>query len=221
MNVLLIAVIAFLLIMAVIGAVRGFARMVMSVAVLAITIILVWLAAPYAKRLLAEHTDLQEKLTVKVTEGLGKLFENDEDLQERMGKLPLTKKAKELILDSKLSYSQKIQQLGASASQFAFHAAVYLILFIVIYLILSIIAYFLEKVADTEGLRGFNRFLGSLAGILEGVLLLDVLALVIVLFTGSEFSVKACDLIFSNEILTWLYNNNLILMLVNRLSATA
>jgi len=50
------------------------------------------------------------------------------------------------------------------------------------------------------------------------VLILDVAAIALILFAGSDFGVKAYGLIFSDPTLTWAYDHNLLLMMVNKLA---
>jgi len=216
MNGLLIGVIVFLAAMAVIGAMKGLVKMVLSVAVVIVAGVLVWLSAPYVRKEITARTTLESKLADTVTEKLHGLIENDNDLESRIESLPLTEKAREVVMNTKNSYDEKLKELGTYIAGLIFNAAIYLALFLICYIVLRLIAFLLERLADSDGLRFINRASGSLLAIVEGLLLLDVLALALVFFAGTDFGMKAYEQIYENEILTWFYENNFLLMMVNR-----
>jgi len=219
MNGLLIGVLVFLALLAVYGAVRGLAKMVLSVAAVVLAGLLVWITAPYVRTEVTAKTDIEEKLAEKVTDKLHELIESDVDLEERVKNLPLTDKVKELVTDTRNSFDRKITELGTSIANLIFSAGIYLLLFLVFYIFLRIIAYLIERLADSKGLKFWNRLAGIFLALLEGVLILNVAAIILIFFAGTEGGMKAYELIYSDRILTWINDNNLLLLMINRHTA--
>jgi len=219
MNGLLIGVLVFLAFMIVVGAMRGLVKMVLSVAVVILAGVMVWLAAPYAKELLIEKTDFEVQLAESTTEKLESLIDTDAEFLTRLESLPLTENSKKVLLNSKASLHQKIAELGEYIADRILTAAIYLLLFLVFYLILRLIAFLIEKLADSDGLKFINRALGSLLALIEGILILDVAALALILFANTGWGMKAYQMISESEILTFLNDYNLLLIIMNHRSA--
>ena len=87
--------------------------------------------------------------------------------------------------------------------------------FIVVFLALSIVLWLALKSADVIAkipiIKGFNRFLGVVAGLVEALMITWIFFVVIVMFLGNETGGKLMEEIYKSSFLTFLFNENILM----------
>lgn len=64
---------------------------------------------------------------------------------------------------------------------------------------------------------GINKFLGALLGLFEGLLILWVLSLLLIMFSGTSFGSAAVGLIQENALLNLIFDNNVLILIFGTL----
>lgn len=87
----------------------------------------------------------------------------------------------------------------------------YVIVFLAIHLALIILAHALDIISKLPVLNSLNKTGGAVLGLVQGFLLIWILCIILTVFAGTEFGAKALAEINASPILSYLYQNNLLL----------
>lgn len=96
-------------------------------------------------------------------------------------------------------------------------AVAFIILLIAIYIALRILFKLINGLAKIPGIKTANKLLGGCLGLLEGLLVLWILGFVIMAIAGTAFGLKLLEVINGNAFLKFLYENNGLALVVDRL----
>ena len=233
MNWLLIVMLLFIAGLVLLGRFKGFAKMglkFLSLALsLGITLFLVQPVTGYIR----EHTGLTGKISDRIydiviqsveaetaaAEETGEADSEDEEGLDALG-LGIALPA---ILSEKLEAGQEIvqaaaeervRQLSDSLADKFLTAGVYLALFLLLWLILSMVSYLIIRVIKHTPLKKIDRFFGMLFGLLEALLIIGVFFLFVTVISSTEIGGSITESIAESKILTWVYNNNPVLLLL-------
>jgi len=72
----------------------------------------------------------------------------------------------------------------------------------------------LDLISKLPLLNGVNKTAGLLAGLLHGLVIVWVFFLIITVFGGTKIGQQALEMIGESEILSFIYNNNLLLKFI-------
>ena len=210
----MIAVLAFGLVMAIVGIKKGFMRMVLSTGAALIAALIVWFMTPVVKDFVKKNTQLDEKLNQKVYELLENRREGSSDESTIDGlNLPsrLTDKIKDsggYLLMDRWGITEKIGDIIISAG-----AAV--ALFILSLILVRLLIKVTDLVNKLPVIHQLNGVLGAAAGLLEAWLILNVIFVVLTVFVRAEWANKVMLDIQNNPLTKWLYEHNFLLKILS------
>lgn len=227
---LLVGVIVFLLIMYWFGYSKGFIRIVLSFAMTIISFILAILLAGPFESFVKNSTPVYDKINKQMTEYVSKYVPKEldaasEELQKeaiRGLKLPSALQSRLIdgnTIDEKLAMGTESfsEYLAVSLTDTLVEAFSVIILFICIKLILRIIVSLIDLISRLPLVNGVNKSLGGLVGLAEGILIIWVACIMLTAISGTEIGQQIFSAISTNKILSFVYNNNLLLKFLNNI----
>lgn len=221
-NILLVAVIAILAISAVNGYRKGFLRIAISLFTIILVICVVTVISPYVSNYLTNHTKAYDHLKQKVVEVFAdNNAQYDNTIEENQIKTIESYDLPEIITSCLISNNKTEVYQTLMVSLFEEYVAGYLakmiinaISFIGCFLMLWIFIWFVIFSADIIAripiIKGFNKLLGLLAGLVKGLLIIWVGFFVAIIFFGNTIGSQMLTSINSSVILTVLFNHNLL-----------
>lgn len=216
MSWLLIVILLCFVIAGFIGWKLGFAKMLISLFAVVIAVVLTWLFAPMIKDLLTEHTSWDESLATKLEETILKDADGEEMVETVIGLLPLPAESKDEIrtkLQPDTDPASRKTALAAWLSDIIFSVGVTLVFFVVALILVLILGKVIGLVDRIPVLKQVNGALGMIFALVIAFVFLNLFFLVILLFGGTGFSNALMTEIHKSQILTWLYEHNLLLFL--------
>ena len=211
---LLIGVILFLAVMAAYGYKRGFVRIVLSMLAMIVTIILASVLTIPVSGFIKE-TSVGEGIRASVEE----MVEGADIIDaESINNLDLPKSMLEPIAEGAESTQQAIGTYVADAlTDTIINSLTFLILVIVIYIILKIVIATLDVVTKLPVLNSINKGAGAVIGLVQGLLFVWVGCLVLAACSDKPWAQEAFRQINDNELLSFIYNNNMIIWIITKL----
>lgn len=211
---LLIGVILFLAVMAAYGYKRGFVRIVLSMLAMIVTIILASVLTIPVSGFIKE-TSVGEGIRASVEE----MVEGADIIDaESINNLDLPKSMLEPIAEGAESTQQAIGTYVADAlTDTIINSLTFLILVIVIYIILKIVIAALDVVTKLPVLNSINKGAGAVIGLVQGLLFVWVGCLVLAACSDKPWAREAFRQINDNELLSFIYNNNMIIWIITKL----
>lgn len=221
MNWLLLVVIMFMALNIVVGYKKGMLRILYSlVAWLVILVIGAWVT-PHVSEFLINNTAIESKIEEKCNDKIKDQFQADDEdklvdnfsktMPEPIVKLLFGEKGKDEGLVGKSGLydilSQKIARLMIDGISFVLAIIILSILFLLFFQVIKVV----EKLPV---LKDVNRVLGAGAGFLKGMLWIWIIFAIIAMGSTSELGNTLMSYIDDAKILSWLYNNNIVLMII-------
>lgn len=220
MNWALVAVVAVIAAFVIIGARRGFIKMLFSLVSLLLVGLLTFLIAPHVNNLLKDRTTWDESIRVKTEEffldnGIIKSSEEQIDIST----LNLPANVQNQISEDAGAYIDKGYQaynnfIVDTTAGLIFSGIVYIAVFLIVSLVVGIISQIMNLIAKLPVLKQINRIAGMCMGFVIGLIFVWILFLVLTVLGNTQFGVAVFDMIQSNPILRFLYENNLVLYLI-------
>lgn len=221
MNWTLISVIVIIAVFAIIGLKRGLLRMVFSLAFAIAAIIITVFLAPGITKYIKAHTKWDENLRAGTESYLEKQdVLLDENTSEEINVLPdvfqkeINKNADEYIEKGYETYNAYIVD---SVTDCIFSAAVTVGIFLALIVIFLIIRAIISGVGKLPVICTVNRFAGMLAGILFGFVAVSLFFVVVMVFNNTDLAKVIYEDIESNAFLSFVYNNNLLMILMAKI----
>ena len=225
--VLLMGVVVLIGGMFIVGYTNGIIKILLSFAATAVAFVLALVLASPFELFIKNSTPLYDKIKNQMTGYVSEYVTDEmnsssEEVQKdsiKDLKLPWAIQ-KELIenntADEKLEMGVNTfsEYIATSLTDILVKAISILILFLCIKIILRIIIALLDIVSHLPILNGINKLLGGILGIIEGILIIWVICFALTAFTGTNLGEQILSTISSNEILNFIYSNNLILKLL-------
>lgn len=224
-NWLSIAVGVFLAGMMLYGHHKGFIRLTVSAAALAVTLLLVNVAMPQVTDFLKNHTQVYSTFEKSMKKAVG-LDETDETLinsgepsaqRTLIEQMPLPKQLKDALLEnnnsevySVLGVEQFTDYVSGYLANNLINILGFLVLFVVIFAAIHILTLWLDLVARLPILSGINKLAGAALGGVEGLIFLWVLCLFVTALAGTEGGRELLVQIERSPFLSFIYNHNLL-----------
>lgn len=235
-NWLLIGVLIFLGFQILNGYRKGFVRIALSMVALIATIVAVSVLSPYVSKFLNEntkiHTRIQEKAEGFIVEALEGQVDNlviteaekREDQIQIISKLPLPKALKETLGENNNSEIYHLLGVNSFGEYLSSHLA-YMILnaiafvgtFIVIGFLIQCIVFMADLLSKLPVINGFNKLAGTIMGLTKGLIILWILCLFVTAFVGTEIGKSVLGMIEDSIVLSFIYNNNYLMLLITNL----
>lgn len=231
-NIFFIVVLVILAAFMIWGYWRGFIRVAFSLVALIVMMVLVSWLSPYTNRFLQEHTSLQAQITEKCVVMIQEMTQenlqsNAQGLLDEAGtregiQLPsqwsefLVQKTAG-VMDEVLEDTGIYQQAGVYLADLILRGISFLLTFILIAIALKIVIHLLDLIARLPVIKGVNRLFGAVAGLVEGLLVVWLLLFIVTLACTSQWGQQAMNSIHQSQLLTFLYQHNGIVYIVNRI----
>lgn len=235
MNKMLIAVGIIFLVCMVIGYVRGFLRIVATLAATIATVLLVSILSPYVSNVLLETVPLESMAQEKCMKMLGVATEDgqfvipEEAEHSREMQIELIENAemprvfRELLLENNneeiyraLGVSTFSTYAGKYLAKLISDIISYLLALVVVTIIIRTILYMMGTIEKIPVIRGLNRLGGGVLGIGTGLIVVWVLFIVITLMYDTEIGKTCLENIMENKFLENLYNNNILMNYITK-----
>lgn len=227
MNWLLLVIIVILIYYAWRGKNRGFLRTVFTIFSTFLAIILTLWISPYATKWVQNN----DKVMNYVNQGVYAIIMPDStgnktsDEVEYIGNLSIPYLLKETLIENKTPdvYSAlAVKSFKEYVSNFISLILINIGTFFLIYLLVKILLNFLSTTLDLVSnlpvISGINRVSGLIAGAVNGIIVVWIGLIIITLFANNETGYNLLTLINESEILSSIYNNNVILILLTDIS---
>ena len=228
-NILLIGVGLFMVMMIAIGLKRGMVRMAFSLVSVFVILILVNILTPSVKQLLKE-TPIYESINSNIEAYVNKHIDTSTESMTQTGvnaqkkiieDLPLPKEVINSLIDNnnQESYdSLKVESFRSyiteSLVDMILGALAFVILFVVISVLIRILMHMLDIVAKLPIIHTFNSAGGAVIGLAEAIIIIWIACIVVTVFSAPQWGQEVCKAIAENEILSFLYDNNLIQQII-------
>lgn len=206
-----------------IGVWRGFVKMAVSLTAMLLTLVIVSFASPHVRDLMVQVTSveqyIQEGITGYVNENLNsQLAEEEPEEGNAIESMPLPDIIKDLLVQNnnpETYYNMGVDQLSEYVSiyltELIITAIAYVVTFILVFIILNIVLLVLQGIVQLPVLKQLNSLAGGILALVEGLFILWVLCLVVTAFAGTQTGADILRLIKESPILSFVYNNNMIL----------
>ncbi|MDD3339276.1 MAG: CvpA family protein [Lachnospiraceae bacterium] len=224
MSWLCITVLIFWLLIALNGFRRGLIRTAISMVFLILVFALTAAISPTVNTVLSKHTNLHDKVAKQCTEALQDKWSQDGDNTEGVKglieNLPLPESVQGMLEDNSGLLGAVLSTDVASTYVADYIAAwivygIAILISLVVSIILIVIAtHFLNLIAKLPVLGGINRVGGLLLGTVQGLILIWIFFLIVTALANTAFGASAMQEINRDNILTYLYDNNLIMQFV-------
>lgn len=228
-NILLIGVGLFVVAMIAIGLKRGLVKMAFSLVSVFVILILVNILTPSVKQLL-KTTPIYESINSNIEAYVNKNVESSTENMMQSGvnaqkkiieELPLPKGVINTLVENnnQESYdSMKVNSFSSyiseSLTDMVLGALTFVILFIIISLLVRILMHVLDIVAKLPIIHTFNSMGGAIIGFAEAIIIIWIACIVVTVFSATPWGQEVCKAIADNDILSFLYDNNLIQQII-------
>lgn len=226
MNGLLIAVLVVLLCFAISGYRRGFLRLAFSLVSMVVTIVLVSVVTPHVTGFLKENTSIYEELVeqcarrvqISAEENVEQNLEDGAETQEAVEGLKLPQVWVEKILEKTGSTVNQFvdetgihRMVGEYLGDWILKGIAFMATFILVSILLKFVIGLLDIIAKLPIIKGINKVLGIVAGLAQGLMVVWLLMFLLAVACTSQVGQQMLVYVEENTILTFLYENNIIL----------
>lgn len=214
--VLSIAVILFVLVNIYRGYRVGFVKIVLSMFAMLASIVLAAILVIPVGGMVKAVTSIDEQIKTKVEKVIE---ENDIKALPDIDKMELPDNIKAMIKENSKDSVEKLTENAADVvSNSIFNAGVFVILFVICYIVVKIVINVLNLVTKLPIINGVNALAGTAVGAIYAMGMIWVICLVLPMFANMEWAKAAISAINSNPFLTFIYENNLLVVLINNIS---
>ena len=229
MNTVCIVIGVIFLIFVVAGWIRGFFKVLISVAGLIVSIIVGLYVAPHLSGYLQENTDIDDKLAVYIAEKL-EFSEMGEETSKGIqvaliGSLPLPDVMKDNIQNNNnletydvLKATGVYDYIAKSVSVVILNGAVFLVLTLICRIIFFFLGIMAKGLTDIPILRSFDKIGGGVLGSVKGLIFIWIFFLILSITSTMSWSQNLISDISQSAILKLLYDNNVLLDIVGDLT---
>lgn len=237
MNMVLIAVGAIILLSIILGIKKGFIMTLYGCVGLIVILIAVSVLTPYVKDALLNNTKLYDKLCEKCTEKLEEQYNKkkdngitkeeepkDEDEVLEKGEILIpsfTGKIAGAVLDVEGVRLTIFEKAGRKMAMWILCAMAYVITFVALCIVFGILSGVFKIVEKLPVIGTFNTLLGGVLGAVRGLAIVWILFLVMGMFLNTDTMMHITADIYRNEYLTFLYENNGVVLLLGLFLAKA
>lgn len=200
---------------------RGLVRTVFMLFSSVLALALTAAVTPTVSKQIQENEELYAYVEEKIDASLAEYVKEGKNASEQnevIEALPLPKALREKLLENKNSevYSAMAvdglqEYVVKYVTGVVINAGAFVAVFLIVNVLLTILARVLNIISRLPVLNSLNRTAGALAGLLQGLVIVWVLCIVLTMFSSTEFAKDIYNQIDASELLSFLYNNNLLL----------
>lgn len=224
-NILLVILGAFMLFMIILGMKKGLVRMLLSFGSVFVVLILVNFLNPIAKQALSAspmydgiYSRVDEYVAQNIKDATKSATDTGVESQKAIiDDLPLPDSVTKTLNENntKNSYAEmKVNSfadyLTKALTDMIIGALSFVLLFILIFILLKVLIRVMDIITKLPVIHAFNAAGGGLVGLIESVFIIWIACIVVTMFSTTDLGKQICDGIASNEVLSWIYDNNMI-----------
>lgn len=221
MNWTLVAVIVILAAFAIVGLKRGIVRMILSIVFSVVGIVVAIIITPGVTSYVRTNTDWDDRVTERTREYMEEsgffISKDSDDIKEFFPEVfqkEINQGAEEYLKKGVDAYNEYI--VGAVAD-FILSGIVCLLVFVTIVVVCAIIGAIVNAIAKFPLIRVANDLGGMVAGFGLGFIFVSVLFLILMVFSKFPWAERIYMDIESNPVLSFMYNKNLILIIIAKI----
>jgi competence protein ComGC len=224
---ILIGVIIFLFIMYMYGCKKGFVFITLSLAMSLVAFVLSLMLAKPLENFIKDNTKIDDKINSKMEKYVDKYIEKEMDMasielqKDSINELKLPSSIREKLIknntaDIRLNMGVESfsEYIAKSLTDILMSSLAMMILFIAIRILLRVIITVANLITRLPIIRTVNKTLGGIIGLAEGIIVIWIAAIVVTALGATAMGSNILEAISSNEILNFIYNNNLLLNLM-------
>lgn len=225
MNIVLIAVIIIILICAVIGLRRGLIRTVFSLVSMILAIILTIFISPYVSKWMRSNDTIMNYFSERVEKTL--TFDDEKNTsknkEEIIVSLDLPDFIEDVLIDNnngemynalKVQKDNVKQYVITSVACIVINAAAFIATFLLVRILLWLLCFLLDIMSKLPVVKQINKLLGFFLGIFQGLIYIWLFCILLMMFGSGEIGTYIYGAINESEILTFIYDSNLVLRIV-------
>lgn len=223
MNIMLLIIVIILAVNTLIGLKVGFIKTVFSLFSMLLAITLTTWISPLVNDFMRGNDKIYNTITSKVDQFLSMEEEevkSNEEIETIEG-LRLPQSLKDSLIENNnkeiykaLAIDNFKDYINNYLAGVIINALSFVITFVVIMAFLWALCIALDLISKLPLLNGVNKTAGLLAGLLHGLVIVWVFFLIITVFGGTKIGQQALEMIGDSEILSFIYNNNLLLKII-------
>lgn len=214
---------ALILIGIIIGLVRGLVKEVVSIAIVFVSIALVWFLNPYVNHFLREMTPIESKIEDQTRKLLGDQLDSGKVIpadkqQEIIENLDLPENIINTLLKNnnaeeykELNVNSFIDYIVEYPVNIVMNGISFLITYALVTILLRVLVFVLDIFTRLPVVSGLNKLGGALIGGAKYVIFIWIGMLVITMLCNTEVGRTAMEMIERDRFLTFVYGWNLIL----------
>ncbi len=220
MNWLLVVVLGILIVNALIGIKVGFIKMIFSLCSMIIAMVLTLWISPMVNDFMRGNEKFYDNVSSKV-EKIVQIKEEEAGVSEQVSLiegLKLPQSIKDSLIENNndevykaLSVDGFKGYVNNYLTGIVINALAFTLTFIVILILLWVISIALDIISKLPLLNQINKTAGLAAGLVHGLVVVWLFFIVLTVFGSSGLGQKAMELIGESEILSFIYNNNLLI----------
>jgi len=215
--------IALILIGIIIGLVRGLVKEVVSIALVFVSIALVWFLNPYVNRFLREVTPIESKIEEQTRNLLGDQLESGKIIPaDRQQEIIESLGLPDIITDAlvKNNNAEEYKELNVNTFidyiveypvNIVMNGLSFLITYLLVTILLRVLVFVLDIFTRLPVVHGLNKLGGALIGGAKYVIFIWIGMLVVTMLCNTEAGRTVMGMIERDRFLTFVYNWNLIL----------
>lgn len=223
MNIMLLIIVIILAVNTLIGLKVGFIKTVFSLFSMLLAITLTTWISPLVNDFMRGNDKIYNTITSKVDQFLSmddEEVKSNEEIETIEG-LRLPQSLKDSLIENNnkeiykaLAIDNFKDYINNYLAGVIINALSFVITFFVIMAFLWALCIALDLISKLPLLNGVNKTAGLLAGLLHGLVIVWVFFLIITVFGGTKIGQQALEMIGESEILSFIYNNNLLLKFI-------
>lgn len=223
MNWLLLIIIGVLMFFIWRGKKNGFIKTVFVIFSTIIAILITMIISPYVSKWIKSNDKLTVYINEKVSDNILTDVKEDTNEVNYIESLPLPSLIKDTLIENKeidgiydaLNVNNFNGYVINVITTFIINVAVFLLVWVLVKIILFMISKALDIIASLPVLKEINELAGAIAGLANGFLIVWIGFLAITMFASSQIGQMLFEQINSSKVLSFLYNNNLILIFLS------
>lgn len=227
MNWLVIIVCIILLACALVGRQVGFIRTVFSVFSTLLVIGISIVVTPYVGKMLRNNETVYNKIYESIEKNIDfdKETKTVADEKKVIDNLKLPTALKEALIENNNTEIYKAlvvknfkDYICHYVASVAINGIAFFIVMVVTAIIMVVLEFTLRIFSRLPIINGLNKTAGLLVGFMEGLILIWILCIIITAFSGANWTKEIFQCIEESELLSRIYNNNLLLKAITNMS---
>ena len=230
MNYLLIGVVLFFVLVTANGFRKGLLRSVLFFGTTILALILTSGCYQFVGKGIKEYTGISEKIEQSIEDSLKIKTEEQQNVKrveqtKKIEEMNLPEGIKNALIENNnkdiyeaLGVAGFYEYIASYLANMVVNGIAYFITFILSGIIIHLLLRVLDFITEIPILKEINQIGGLLLGAIEGIIGIWIFFLIVTLFGSTTFGETMYAYINDSVLLTYLYNNNIILMFITNMS---